>query len=248
MFVCLQDEVWEYEVIANGFERVLTTKDGQKLRCIVNQKLKHPRNLHLSKIKPYKYSDETCELCFDEMLSSLFFVSLFSPFFRFCFVSLLTVILYTGCDCYSDLRSKQRNGDVETWKIFDATLNDALLKLRQDPNEPKISRLYSGMKNVGIDAKNLPSIIQLDTFTSFSWDANVAYQFAGFDGCILKLDLTNRTRSLVFNSISDVSWISKFEDEKEFLATRRFEIKINLSGIKWEKMKNGQKVQIVPCE
>ena len=68
MFVCLQDEVLEYEVIVNGFKRVLTTKDGQKLRWIVNQRLKHPRNLHLSKIKKFSIGDETCELCFDEML------------------------------------------------------------------------------------------------------------------------------------------------------------------------------------
>ena len=71
------------------------------------------------------------------------------------------VILYTGCDCYRDLRETQRNGDYEKWKVFDASLNDAVEKLSYDPNTPKIKRL---------ECMQLPSIqMRLDlnvcTFT-----------------------------------------------------------------------------------
>ena len=132
------------------------------------------------------------------------------------------MILYTGCDCYKDLRLSQRKGDLQKWKIFDASLADALRKLKWDPNQPKVKCLYSGMSNVGIDVKKLkpikidttddsqsfeihiniddhffglpfqklqtntvykwPTCYQLDTFTSFSTDKNVAYEFADNDG------------------------------------------------------------------
>ena len=97
------------------------------------------------------------------------------------------------------------------------------------------------------DEKDLeiPARHVLDTFTSFSTDKNAAYEFAGKNGCIFKFKWNPEH----FNGyIADVSWISKFPDEKEFLACRAFDIKIFRSKIKWEKMKDGKKVQIVPCE
>ena len=91
----------------------------------------------------------------------------------------------------------------------------------------------------------IPARHQLETFTSFSTDINAAYQFSGENGCIFKLkyDLAKRHGYIV-----DVSWISKFPDEKEFLAIRTFTIKINRSKIKWQNVGNRKKVQIVPCE
>ena len=83
---------------------------------------------------------------------------------------------------------------------------------------------------------------RLDTFTSFSRDKNAAYYFAGNDGCVLELDMSKDD-----DIIADVSWISKFPDEQEFLARRTFIIKIDETRIRWEHMKNGTKVQIVPC-
>ena len=72
---------------------------------------------------------------------------------------------------------------------------------------------------------------------------NATYEFAGKNGCIFQLKYQKQLRG--YNHIADVSWISKFPDEKEFLAmrTQNFSFKN-----KMEKMKDGQKVQIVPCE
>ena len=71
------------------------------------------------------------------------------------FVFVVLVILYTGCDCYRDLRMTQRKGNLKKWKIFDASLADALLKLSFDPNEPVIDYLYSGMNAVAVDPQKL---------------------------------------------------------------------------------------------
>ena len=67
------------------------------------------------------------------------------------------MILYTGCDCYRDLRNTQRKGNLIKWKIFDASLFDALTKLQHDPNQPKIvdGYLYSGMNCVAVDPMKL---------------------------------------------------------------------------------------------
>ena len=70
--------------------------------------------------------------------------------------------------------------------------------------------------------RKIDQCVLLDTFTSFSWDKKCAYKFAGYDGCILKLDFSKQP---VF-PIADVSWISKFDDEKEFLAERGFWVDI----------------------
>lgn len=71
------------------------------------------------------------------------------------FAGVYSVILYTGCDCYGDLRFTQRNGDVKKWKYFDASLFDALKKLENDPNQPQVEFLYSGMQHVAVDKKKL---------------------------------------------------------------------------------------------
>ena len=59
----------------NGFERVLTTKEGKSLSKIVKEKLQHPR--HKALIKYGKKHGKECDypsdlkLCYDEMLSGL---------------------------------------------------------------------------------------------------------------------------------------------------------------------------------
>ena len=57
------DCVLEDEVIKNGFERVLKTRDGKSISEIVNDKLQHPR--HQAMVK----DDSENELCYDEMLA-----------------------------------------------------------------------------------------------------------------------------------------------------------------------------------
>eukprot|EP01084_Bolivina_argentea_P203237 347150_1 len=42
---------------------------------------------------------------------------------------MLSLILYTGCECNYDLCKTQRGGDYDTWKIFDYCLSKAIKKL-----------------------------------------------------------------------------------------------------------------------
>ena len=58
-------EVLEDEVKANNFGYVLTTSDGEPLRTIVEDKLKHPRHEAL------KAKDPKLALTHDEMLSGM---------------------------------------------------------------------------------------------------------------------------------------------------------------------------------
>eukprot|EP01084_Bolivina_argentea_P307977 532415_1 len=55
---------------------------------------------------------------------------------------MLSLILYTGCDCNHDLCKSQRNGDYKKWKWFDLTLYSAISKL--DKFETGTFTVYTG--------------------------------------------------------------------------------------------------------
>ena len=118
-------------MIKNGYGYVLQTPDGTPLRNLVHEKLKHPRHDILSKMKYPHDPHKTCALCYDEMLAGMLFQEPACAC-ALCVIGVIcfSVVLYTGCDCYASLRFRQRNGDLKTWKLFDASLFDALCKLK----------------------------------------------------------------------------------------------------------------------
>lgn len=131
---------------------------------------------------------------------------------------MLSIVLYTGCDCNYDLCSSQRNGDYKKWAVFDYCLKKAIKTLAE--NEYGKYAVYTGVGNAMIDFKKLQANKVggvysingwLSTFTSTSWDKKVAQQFCGPNGMIMGLESKYRKYGC------DVSWISKFPNEKEVL-------------------------------
>lgn len=196
---------------------------------------------------------------------------------------MLSVLLYTGCDCYSNLRYTRLNKDYTTWRYFAYFLENAVSKLtraqleliknmknnknnnKHKPRFPK--RFYCGLNNLFCDSDLINTIkqdfvskqdknssnlnsneksqfyVSFNAFTSFTYDYNVALEFLQ-DGITANntpfaLESTNsvqdssksvsKSNGILFvleidswedekmNSLADVSWISKFPTEKEFL-------------------------------
>ena len=137
-------------------------------------------------------------------------------------VEMLSIVLYTEASCNYDLCKAQRSGDYQKWITFDYVLDKAIQKLSKA--EYAKYPCYSGIGNVMMDFEkkyhDQTTVIQyclgyLCTFTSTSWDINVAKKFCGSTGMIAAFESDLRQFGC------DVSWISFFGDsEREILFTR----------------------------
>lgn len=93
---------------------------------------------------------------------------------------MLAVILYTGTDCYKDLRDSERRGDYNKWWNFSLNLNSAIGKLGVAQHEKYghigAKQTYSGLEDVKFTGKQLGigNAMNLRTVTSTSRDRLVA--------------------------------------------------------------------------
>eukprot|EP01084_Bolivina_argentea_P133093 234870_1 len=124
---------------------------------------------------------------------------------------MLAVILYTGCDCNYDLCSSQRNNNYKKWVILDYCLQKAVETLSEA--EYGYFPVYTGVGNAMMEwkGKDIEQWGALCTFTSTTWDKEVAKAFCGPQGMMIALQSQFRIDGC------DVSWISKFPNEKEIL-------------------------------
>eukprot|EP01083_Nonionella_stella_P253106 871291_1 len=139
---------------------------------------------------------------------------------------MLSLVLYTGCDCNYDLCKSQRNGDYDKWKRFDYCLYSAIKLLSS--KETGRYTLYTGLDKVKLNEKEI-QCGYFPTYTSTSWVRNVASTFMGSAGMMIQIDKTTRSSPVFL--CCDVSWISKFPDECEILIARstvynKFKLKI----------------------
>eukprot|EP01083_Nonionella_stella_P183504 663381_1 len=82
---------------------------------------------------------------------------------------MLSIVLYTGCDCNYDLCASQRSGNFKKWIVFDYCLGTAVDKLNHA--EYGEYPVYSGVGGVMLEFGKEKSIAGfLSTFTSTSWD------------------------------------------------------------------------------
>lgn len=93
---------------------------------------------------------------------------------------MLAVLLYTGCDCYGDLRAADRVGDYDKWKTFAKALCSALEALSSahqakfgPPSDYSEAVVYSGLANVRLNSSP-GRYINMATFTSTSTELSVA--------------------------------------------------------------------------
>eukprot|EP01083_Nonionella_stella_P246949 856776_1 len=129
---------------------------------------------------------------------------------------MLSLILYTGCECNYDLCASQRDGDYSKWKWFDHCLYEAIRRLSQ--RERGCFSVYSGLNNVKLPTKSV-KCGYFKTYVSTAWNKDVAQAFMGNDkGMIINIDKEFKNDDYVY--CCDVSWISKFPDECEVLFAR----------------------------
>eukprot|EP01084_Bolivina_argentea_P304097 525120_1 len=128
---------------------------------------------------------------------------------------MLSLILYTGCDCNYDLCSSQRNEDYDKWKWFDYCLWNAIYKLSE--RESGSFNVYSGLNKVKLNKKSIKNGYFV-TYVSTSWSKDVAKSFMSGDGMMIQINKEFMSNENVI--CCDVSWISKFPDECEILFVR----------------------------
>ncbi|CAF1272912.1 unnamed protein product [Rotaria magnacalcarata] len=200
------------ELESNGFGYVMNPTNGpyKHLDEVVQEKLNHPRHIRIGS----PLSDE----------------------------QMLAIILYCGTDAYADMRSDEIQYTMQTfhwgeaakkqkWPVFSNILDDAIRCLNEADKDRRPSRVYHGLKDIEVDPKTFNNEsraalyqqhnkqhFKYGTFVSTSWDKEVSLSFMGNHGSLLTIDLTNESNDKICGA--DVSWISKFPIESEFLIAR----------------------------
>eukprot|EP01083_Nonionella_stella_P051332 136252_1 len=180
------------EVISNGYRYDLCTE------CGANDNCKHS-DFSLLRIVDEKLNHPRHKAMMDKPLRR---------------DHMLSLILYTGCDCNYDLCKSQRMGDYKKWKVFDCCLWDAIQRLSSRENGS--FTVYSGLNGVHLPSKETQGYFV--TYVSTSWRKEVATSFMDGNGMVVQID--KKFKYNYMNYCCDVSWISKFEDEAEILFAR----------------------------
>eukprot|EP01084_Bolivina_argentea_P274010 466892_1 len=187
------------EVIINGYKYDLC------LLCHKNEKCKHLIEtidckhsiLHIVQLKMKHYR----HLQINKVLNR---------------AQMLSLILYTGCECNYNLCSSQRSQDYKKWKWFDYCLYNAISKLSQ--HETGNFPVFSGVNGVKLDQKMVKTGYFV-TYVSTSWNKQISQQFMGDNGMIIKIEKEFKNDKYI--NCCDVSWISKFgSNECEILFAR----------------------------
>eukprot|EP00930_Biecheleria_cincta_P053809 TRINITY_DN3952_c0_g1_i1.p1 TRINITY_DN3952_c0_g1~~TRINITY_DN3952_c0_g1_i1.p1 ORF type:complete len:483 (+),score=64.24 TRINITY_DN3952_c0_g1_i1:157-1605(+) len=155
---------------------------------------------------------------------------------------MLSFLLYSGTDCYADLRSSERAGNYTKWARFAAVLdvaiyNLALAAFSKGMDLPPM--LYHGLGSVVAETVSLPIVIDggghdntcyetlfvYPTFVSTTWNRAVAVDFLNMnsdaEATALKgmlMNVSSQCESPIMGA--DISWISKFPQECEVLLSR----------------------------
>eukprot|EP01084_Bolivina_argentea_P120388 213368_1 len=206
------------EVILNGFKSDLCLECGPNDTC--------------------KHSEYAIMQIVDQKMEHSRHVAMGKPLSR---AQMLALILYTGCECNYDLCASQRKKNYKKWKWFDCCLFNAIriLSLRETGN----FEVYSGLNGVKISSK-VVKISHFTTYMSTSWSKDVATQFMGNEGMVLHINEKFKDEMSV--KCCDVSWVSKFEDEREILFARTTDG--NQSSAKLSVLDDSNGIQTVSVE
>ena len=106
---------------------------------------------------------------------------------------MLSLLLYTGCNCNYDLCKSQRNGDYDKWPHFDACLYNAIKIMSQSENYSTLSNdmpfhLYSGLRQVQLKNQNKIDAFYFPTYISTSYNKFVSKEFAQNNGMLMQFD------------------------------------------------------------
>ena len=198
------------ELIQNGYENDLYIQDSNDN----NKNHKAQYNHELS----FKTRHYTLLAILNEKLECIMHkIRLGNPLLR---CEMLSLILYTGCDCNLDLCKEQRNGNYKKWYYFDICLYNAIKKLNSRETYIGDMKLYSGLSNVQLDKKRLP-LAYFPTYVSSSYVKEVALSFMVHNTAFTNGMMMQCNENICKNFICcSVTWISKFSDECEILIAR----------------------------
>jgi hypothetical protein len=222
------------ELEKNGFGHVMKPTIGpyKSLYEVVDEKLEHPRHKRIG-----------------------------SPLSR---EQMLAIILYTDTDVYIDLRwdeiqhaSIPFNENQQKWPVLGKVLEEAICILSQADDQCRPDIVYHGLKDIEIDPKKFNNEVTMmtqgsphdrfgyGTFVSTSWNEHVALGFMSGQGLLLKIILNhNEYYRRVFGA--DVSWISKFPLESEYLIARSVVFFSPGNDIYFDTALNCQVVEVQP--
>ena len=149
-------------------------------------------------------------------------------------VEMLSLILYCNGECNHHLAKCQRDDTyIQKWPIFDTVLNWAIVSLSNFESHEE--NIYTGLSGVLLDIYQIYKqgrysyFLYFKSNISFTRDLNVAYEFRGYEGLILGLNIKQcceediwgfLTKDTAIPHACDVSWISKFPTEQEVLVSR----------------------------
>ena len=193
-----------FETINNGFEKDLCLNSNDlknkkySLLHLVNQKLQ-------SKIYKINYKNIGLRIHNRRNL-------------------MLSLIMYTSCDCNYDLCKCQRNGNYDKWRIFDDNLYRAIYSfhimedyLQHDCKHDFI--IYSGLNKVQLRNKKGINFFYFPTYVSTSYNVNISKKLAKNNGMLIQFDKNIVSeKQFIFCSLE---WISKFPNECEILVARK---------------------------
>ena len=237
------------EVIRNGFEKDLVQRGNNKNSKNINFDFKFFFNDHLNlimsntslanklleKLKSKYEIFDKLDIALKHPRHNLMNYPLSPP-------NMLSLLLYCGGECNYDLSKTQRNGSfMKKWPYYDKFLNNAIDKLSK--LEKHRENIYHGICGVLLKCKNDASdiinsnnsntssvddcdtegrrYIVFKTNASFTTDLQVAKDFRGSDGIIIGLNMKRSIRVRLGKFVGcDVSWISKFPNEREILVKR----------------------------
>eukprot|EP00483_Globobulimina_turgida_P007308 UN07322 len=165
---------------------------------------------------------------------------------------MLSIILYTGCECNWYLSDDERNDNTnnlynDKWKWMEYCLDSAITKLHyKECGEYKI---YTGLRTTNLVRNRQSGTFK--TFVSASWKKDIAIDYMNNDkknnngGMIIEME-RDFDGSIV---CADVSWISKFADECEVLIKRGTFVNLfvedtqdswqNVKGSSWQNDQGG---------
>ena len=159
---------------------------------------------------------------------------------------MLAILLYTDSNVYTDLRhhemcySKQDFANTQPcdlidkkWPILGCLLNSAIWTLDQHDIQPRPAVVYHGLCAIEIDPSTFNNhnwtkqvstetspVFRYGTFISTSSDRQVARDFMSGKGSLLEISLEDEDDDVNVLVGADVSWISKYSWESEFLVAR----------------------------
>ena len=95
---------------------------------------------------------------------------------------MLATLLYTGTDCYKELRDCERRGDYTTWWKFSMCLRSAIDLLGGAEHKEAsagVDMVFTGLNKVKLSGEQLEKDMAMaaPTFTSTSTDRTTADQY-----------------------------------------------------------------------